>query len=133
MARNQLRTSSRCSTREPIGVVQYCHFVDYPDYLAEMEPVYPVADGASTIDYLIGDPACVRRGIGSRMIAEFTEFVWGRDPWATHIVVPVNSSNQASWRALLRAGFRLEARGELEPDNPAHDPLHEILRIDRPT
>ena len=26
----------------------------------------------------------------------------------------------------------LVARGELEPDNPAHERLHEILRIDRP-
>jgi hypothetical protein len=32
----------------------------------------------------------------------------------------------------LRCGFRLVARGELEPDNPIHDPMHEVLRIDRP-
>ena len=117
---------------EPIGVVQYCHFVDYPEYVEEMESVYPVGDGAATIDYLVGDPDRVGRGVGSRLIAEFVDFVWAHDPWATHVVVPVNSANERSWRALLRAGFRLVAQGELEPDHPAHDPLHEILRIDRP-
>jgi aminoglycoside 6'-N-acetyltransferase len=59
--------------------------------------------------------------------------VWAHDPTTTSIVVPVNSANEPSWRALLRAGFRLVARGELEPDNPTHDRLHEVLRIDRPT
>ena len=34
--------------------------------------------------------------------------------------------------ALLHAGFRLVARGDLETDNPSDDPLHEILRLDRP-
>ncbi len=29
-------------------------------------------------------------------------------------------------------GFRVVARGELEPDSPRHEPMHEILRIDRP-
>ena len=117
---------------EPVGVVQYCHIVDYPEYVEEMESVYPVGDGAATIDYLVGDPDRVGRGVGSRMIADFVDFVWAHDPWATHVVVPVNSTNERSWRALLRAGFQLVARGELEPDNPAHEPLHEILRIDRP-
>ncbi|MGA7759719.1 MAG: GNAT family N-acetyltransferase [Ilumatobacteraceae bacterium] len=117
----------------PIGVVQYCHFVDYPEYVEEMEPVYPVGEGAGSIDYLVGDPGQVGRGVGSRMIADFVDFVWSHDPWTTHLVVPVNSANERSWRALLRAGFTLVARGELDPDNPAHDRPHEILRLDRPT
>jgi aminoglycoside 6'-N-acetyltransferase len=116
----------------PVGVVQYCHFVDYPEYVEEMEPVYPVGDGAGTIDYLVGDPGRVGRGVGTRMIAEFVEFVWSHDPSVTHLVVPVNSANERSWRALLGAGFTLVGRGELDPDNPAHDRLHEILRLDRP-
>jgi len=34
---------------------------------------------------------------------------------------------------LLHAGFRIVARGELEPDNSIDDPSHEILRLDRPS
>lgn len=116
---------------EPIGVIQYCHFMDYPEYVAEMAGVYPVGAGAVSIDYLIGDPANVGRGIGRALIAAFVERIWATDPLATHIVVPVHSDNPASWRALLRAGFRLVAQGELEPDNPVDDRRHEILRLDR--
>ena len=66
------------------------------------------------------------------MISAFVERIWAVDPSASCIIVPVNSSNEASWRALLRAGFALLARGELEPDNPIDDPMHEILGLCRP-
>lgn len=116
----------------PIGVVQYCHFVDYPDYLAEMADVYPVGVGAVSIDYLVGDPSRIGHGVGTAMIEAFVARIWTTDPVATHVVVPVNSANVGSWRALLRAGFQLVARGEFEPDSPRHHPMHEVLRIDRP-
>lgn len=116
----------------PIGIVQYSHFVDYPDYVDEMADVYPVGEGAVSIDYLIGEPGSVGRGVGTAMIEAFVERVWATDERATHVVVPVNSANERSWRALLRAGFRLVARGNLPPDSPRHDPMHEILRTDRP-
>ena len=116
----------------PIGLIQYSRFADYPDYAAEMEPVYPVSDGDASIDYLVGEPALVGRGVGRSMISAFVAFVWTHDPTTTSLVVPVNSANERSWRALLRAGFHLVARGELDPDNPVHGRLHEVLRIDRP-
>jgi aminoglycoside 6'-N-acetyltransferase len=98
-----------------------------------MAPVYPVGAGVASIDYLVGDPDMIGRGTGSAMISAFVAFVWTHDPTTTSLVVPVNSANERSWRALLRAGFRLVARGELDPDNPIHDRSHEGLRIDRPT
>lgn len=118
---------------EPVGMVQYCHFLDYPEYVEEMEDVYPVGEGAVSIDYLVGSRDRVGRGIGTAMIAAFIERIWTTDPRATHVVVPVNSANERSWRALLGAGFELVARGDLEPDSSRHEPLHEILRLDRPT
>jgi aminoglycoside 6'-N-acetyltransferase len=117
----------------PIGLVQYSRFRDYPDYVGEMAPVYPVGAGVASIDYLVGDPDMTGRGTGSAMISAFVTFVWTHDPTTTSLVVPVNSANERSWRALLRAGFRRVARGELDPDNPIHDRSHEVLRIDRPT
>jgi aminoglycoside 6'-N-acetyltransferase len=117
----------------PIGLLQYSRFSDYPDYTDEMAPVYPVDDGMASIDYLVGDPDMVGRGLGSAMISAFVAFVWHHDPTTTSLVVPVNSANTRSWRALMRAGFGVVARGELEPDNPIHNRLHEVLRIDRPT
>lgn len=116
----------------PIGLVSYSTFVDFPDYLDEMAGVYPVGDGAVSIDYLIGDRSQVGHGVGTAMIEAFVDRIWSADPDATHVVVPVNSANERSWRALQRAGFRLVASGELPPDSPRHQPSHEILRIDRP-
>ena len=118
---------------QPLGVIQFCRFHDYPDYVAEMVDVYPIAADAATIDYFIGEPTAVGQGLGTAMIGEFVARIWTEEPDVGHLVVPVNSANVASWRALLNAGFRLVARGELDPDNPVDDRMHVILRIDRPT
>lgn len=116
----------------PIGLIQYSRYEDYPEYIEELSPMMSLPDGAVTIDYLIGNRELTGRGLGSAMIASFAEHIWSENPNASCIIVPVNSANQASWRALLKAGFRVVARGDLEPDNPIDDPSHEILRLDRP-
>ncbi len=117
---------------QPFGVIQFCLFHDFPEYVAEMADVYPVDLDAASIDYLIGDPNAVGQGWGTAMIEAFVQKIWTDEPAVGHVVVPVNSANVASWKALQNAGFRLVARGELDPDNPIDDRLHEILRIDRP-
>ena len=116
----------------PIGLIQYCRFHDYPEYVAEMVDVYPVSSTAASIDYLIGDPSLVGRGVGTALIQAFVLRIWALRPEVDHIVVPVNMANVASWRALDKAGFRVVAQGDLEPDNPIDDRVHQILRIDRP-
>jgi aminoglycoside 6'-N-acetyltransferase len=116
--------------RQPVGLIQFCMFADYPEYIDEM-PIQ-VADGCGTIDYFVGNPERIGQGVGTTMIVAFVEHLWRSEPTLTHLVVPVNSANVASWRALLRAGFRLVAREEMEPDNPIDERMHEILRIDRP-
>jgi aminoglycoside 6'-N-acetyltransferase len=117
----------------PIGVVQYCHIVDYEEYVDELQPVYPVAEGAASIDYFIGDLDRVGCGIGTMMLTAFIDqMVWSRDPRATHLVVPVNAANTASNRVLEKVGFSRVATGEMEPDNPIDDHLHHVHRLDRP-
>jgi len=116
----------------PIGLIQCCRYADYPEDIEELAPLLAVPDHAVSIDYLIGDPSLIGRGVGTAMIVRFVEEIWRTKPEASCIIVPVSAANPASWKALLSAGFRLVARGELEPDNPIDDPLHEILRLDRP-
>jgi aminoglycoside 6'-N-acetyltransferase len=67
------------------------------------------------------------------LLSGFAERIWSVNPGASCFIVPVNSANEASWKALLKAGFRVVVRGDLEPDKPIDDPSHEILRLDRPT
>jgi aminoglycoside 6'-N-acetyltransferase len=85
-----------------------------------------------SIDYLIGDPDLVGRGLGPRMIRALLQETWAAHPGASSVIVPVAAANRASWRALEKAGLRRIAEGELEPDNPIDDRAHVIYRIDRP-
>lgn len=116
----------------PIGVIQFSRFADHPEYVEELTPVMPVPEGAVSIDYLIGERSLTGQGIGTAMVRAFVDRIWQTEPGAACVIVPVNSANVASWRALLSAGFRLETQGELEPDNPIDDRMHEVLCLDRP-
>ncbi|MEO7397188.1 MAG: GNAT family N-acetyltransferase, partial [Ilumatobacteraceae bacterium] len=102
----------------PCGLIQCARYIDYPEYGDELSSIVSIPAGAVSIDYLIGDPALVGRGIGSAMIDAFCRRIWADEPGATCIIVPVVSANNRSWRALLRVGFRLVANGDLDPDNP---------------
>lgn len=100
---------------QPIGLIQYSRFEDYPQYIEELRPHLVVPDGAVTVDYLIGDPTLTRRGLGAAMIARFVERIWETNPGASCVIVPVSTANEASWRALRHAGFRVVARGIWNP------------------
>ncbi|MEV0596949.1 GNAT family N-acetyltransferase [Nonomuraea cavernae] len=117
----------------PLGLVQRSRLADYPGYLAELAPIVDVPEGAVTIDYLIGDPHQVGRGLGTAMIRSIVERTWAELPEATCVLVPVSAANRASWRALEKAGLRRIAVGDLEPDNPIDDPVHFLYRVDRPS
>jgi aminoglycoside 6'-N-acetyltransferase len=117
---------------EPLALVQRARLADHPDYLAELAAIAEVPDGAVTIDYLIGDPARVGRGLGPRVIRSVIDRTWHEYPEATAVVVPVAEGNTASWRALERSGLRRVGSGDMVPDNPVDPPLHHVYRIDRP-
>lgn len=62
---------------------------------------------AAGIDYLIGDPADRGRGLGSTMIRAFVrEVVFGLHPDWSQVCAGPFAANEASWRALEKAGFR---------------------------
>ncbi|MER6174333.1 GNAT family N-acetyltransferase [Streptosporangium sp. NPDC001681] len=115
----------------PLGLVQRSRYADYPEYIAELAAIVAVPEGAMSIDYLIGDPAQVGRGLGTLMIRTVIERTWAEFPAASCVLVPVSAANRASWRALEKAGLRRVAEGELEPDNPIDDRAHYVYRIDR--
>lgn len=118
----------------PFGLAQRCRVVDYAEDLAGFAPLVPVPDDALTIDYFIGDPTLVGRGVGTGMIRSFVEKAWRDRPAAGQILVAVVAANVASWRALEKAGLRRVAEGEMEPDNPldGDSALHYVYRTDRP-
>jgi aminoglycoside 6'-N-acetyltransferase len=117
----------------PFGLIQRYPLAAYPEYGDELAALLPVAPGAMSIDYLIGDPACRGRGLGAAMIAAFVARLWPEHPGATQVIVPVAAGNRGSWRALERAGFTRVAEGELEPDNPADPRDHVVYALARPS
>ncbi|GAA1753249.1 GNAT family N-acetyltransferase [Streptomonospora arabica] len=117
---------------DPVGLVQRSRPADYPEELASLSAITAVPEGTVVIDYLIGPPDRVGRGIGTRMIRAFVEKTWHDCPEAPAVMVAVVAANTASWRALENAGLQRVASGAMEPDNPLDEPLHHVYRIDRP-
>ncbi|CAM5534722.1 Lysine N-acyltransferase MbtK OS=Streptomyces cyaneofuscatus OX=66883 GN=G3I52_20140 PE=3 SV=1 [Streptomyces cyaneofuscatus] len=115
-----------------MGLLQRCRLADYPEYLVEVSTLVEVPSGAMTMDYLIGEPQLVGRGIGPRMIRSALQAIWDEHSDAPCVLVPVSVANRASWRALEKAGMRRVAEGELEPDNPVDGRAHYLYRVDRP-
>lgn len=114
----------------PVGLIQRSRVADYEENLTEFSRLGHVPGDAITIDYLLGEQRA--QGRGSRMLAAFVERVWADCPDAPSILVTVVAANRPSWRALERAGFTIVGQGDSAPENPADDPLHYLLRLDRP-
>jgi aminoglycoside 6'-N-acetyltransferase len=118
--------------QRPFGLIQRYPIAAYPEYVTDLAGAVDVPDGAMSIDYLIGEPDCRGRGLGAAMITEFVTLLWADFPHASQVIVPVVAGNEASWRALARAGFTRIAEAELEPDNPVDPRDHVIYAIARP-
>jgi aminoglycoside 6'-N-acetyltransferase len=116
-----------------VGLIQVYRFDDEPESLAELSTVCPVPPGALSVDYLIGEPEARGRGLGAAMIAAAVARGFADHPDAGELLVPVVAANEASWRALERAGGTRYAVGELEPDNPVDSRDHVVHRFVRPT
>ncbi|SEF18071.1 GNAT family N-acetyltransferase [Jiangella alba] len=117
---------------EPIGLVQRSRLADFAEYRDEFAALTDVPEGTATIDYLVGDPGRVGRGVGTAVIRAVVDDTWRTQPAVPALLVAVVAANERSWRALERAGFRRVAEGPMEPDNPVDDPLHYVYRLDRP-
>lgn len=89
---------------QPFGLVQGYRLDDEPETLAELAAVCPVPPGALGLDHLIGEPTARGRGLGAGMIAAAVARGFADHPDARDVLVPVALGNEASWRALRRAG-----------------------------
>ena len=121
-----------CRHGREFGLVQRHAFADNPEYEDELATLVLVPAGALSLDYFVGAPDLLRRGLGTAMVDETVRSAWIACPAAPAFVVAVSAANVASWRMLERAGFRRIAEGPLQPDNPIDDSAHVVYRIDRP-
>jgi aminoglycoside 6'-N-acetyltransferase len=101
----------------PIGMIQRYRFADEPEWMTAFAGIIDVTESAG-IDYLIGEPEAIGRGLGTEAIATMTAMVWSWRP-VTSIVVNVDQANPASWRVLEKAGYTRVWSGELDSPDPS--------------
>ncbi len=112
---------------EPVGWIQcYAWADDAEDEETQAHFSLGVDQSAAGIDYLVGAGARRGRGLGTRMIAAFVEdVVFGRHPEWNQVSAGPFVANEASWRALERAGFRRLG------DHPSDDGDFRVMVRDR--
>lgn len=114
----------------PVGWIQCYAWADYED---EEETRVHWAAGvdrtAAGIDYLIGETTDRGRGIGAEFVRIFVhDIVFPLHPHWTQVSASPFVANEASWRALLHAGFRALADHDAgDDDGPCR-----IMVVDRP-
>jgi aminoglycoside 6'-N-acetyltransferase len=88
----------------PVGWCQWYRWADYPADAEAMD----ARDGEIGIDYAIGDPAHVGRGVGTTLIGALATEIRRCHPGAGILTGPA-AANTASRRVLEKNGFRLVA------------------------
>jgi len=117
---------------EPIGLIQRSFIYDYQEEHSALIELTAAPASALTIDYFIGEPSMLGRGLATHVIRSFSAESFAAHADATAIIVPVVVGNVASWSALASAGFRHMISGFLPPDNALDDGQHHVYRLDRP-
>lgn len=73
---------------------------------------YTARGGAYSLDYLIGEPAYLRRGYGKQIVAALLEKIAAHSD-AQRVVVQPEPENTASRRLLLSCGFALDTATDI--------------------
>ena len=103
-----------------IGIIQRYRLSDYPKSQAVLAVTGTPAEAVS-VDYLIGEPDQIGRGIGPQVIERCVADSWVKYPDVSAVVVPVQQENRRSWRALEKVGFERAWSGMLDSDDPSDD------------
>jgi aminoglycoside 6'-N-acetyltransferase len=110
----------------PIGWCQWYRCADYPEYAGGVG----AGPGDIGIDYAIGEPTMVGRGVGTDLVAALVVHVRLRYP-AAGIIADPETGNMASRRVLEKNGFTLLAERPVASE-PTMGPMA-IYRLAAPT
>lgn len=103
---------------EPVGLIQRYLMRDHPDWERSLLPSGQAFEEAAGIDYAIGRADRIGYGIGSAVVAAFSETLFEAYPKVTDIVVTPQADNVASCRVLEKAGYERRWTGLLDSDDP---------------
>jgi aminoglycoside 6'-N-acetyltransferase len=111
----------------PIGMVQWYLWSSYPDEKEDGD--IGVQPGEAGVDYFIGEPDMIGRGVGPLVIARFLdEIVFANNPDVTGVRTSIHAENRRSWRCLEKVGF---VRGDAIPHPTGHSQYAPVLRRDQ--
>jgi aminoglycoside 6'-N-acetyltransferase len=105
-----------------VGLVQHYRWDDYPDEAATIG----AQPGEVGLDYLIGEPDLIGRGLGPAMLSAF--LAGHVDAAATGIRTNVATANRRSWRCLEKLGFRRDGPAR---ELPGEDGPQYVYVLDR--
>ena len=98
----------------PVGWCQWYRCDDYPEHAAGVG----AAPGDLGIDYAVGDPDRIGRGVGTAMVAALVAHVTALHP-TRGIVADPDARHAASRRVLEKAGFHLVAERPVPSERSA--------------
>ncbi len=104
-----------------VGMIQRYRIADHPEWLVVLAQTGFDAASAAGIDYFIGEPESVGRGVGTAMIRAFTDQLFADLPDVECVAVTPQSANIASCRVLEKAGYDRLWTGQLDSDDPADE------------
>lgn len=111
----------------PVGLIQGYRHADEPAW----DRAVGVPDAAG-LDYLIGPPGSLGRGIAPAAIRACAARLFGLHPEVATVVAVPQRANRASCRALEKAGFTLVREADLESDDPSDSGISAIYACARP-
>ncbi|MGI5897291.1 MAG: GNAT family N-acetyltransferase [Oscillospiraceae bacterium] len=110
------RTGRYCWIHHFIAVYQqravgFCQYYRYSQSGEDWQGNVPL-EGTYSVDYLLGEPALLGRGLGRQMVQALIEAV-GCEPDARRIIVQPDPENLRSCNTLRAAGFALDLQNRL--------------------
>jgi aminoglycoside 6'-N-acetyltransferase len=117
---------------EEIGFAQSYRIAADPEWAAVIAAAGgPIA--AAGMDYLLGRPELLGRGLGPRLLVQLAEAALAEYPEVGWVVVDVAQANRRSWRALEKAGFHRTFAGTLSSADPSDQGPAYLYLLARPT
>ena len=104
---------------DDVGIIQRYRIADHPEWVEILACAGFDAIGSAGIDYLLGNPEVVGRGVGTEMIRRFTDKLFAELGDVTSVAVTPQAANVASCRVLEKAGYERRWVGMLDSDDPS--------------
>lgn len=103
----------------PIGLIQRYRIANHSSWDRAVAGTGIELKASAGIDYLIGEPKSLRKGLGKAAIRGFTDRLFDEYREVDVVIAAPQVANVASCRALAGAGYCLRWVGRLESEDPS--------------